>query len=317
MGKLHPQIQNTLDEIAQILNEMGLTDFHSGGVEPARALLRALAAPVEVLPQIHKVKNIIIPGPGGEIPLRVYYPSSGTNFPVLVWFHGGGWVLGDFDTAEYNCRSLANDVGCVVVSVDYRLAPETAFPGAIDDCFCATTWVHKHAGELGIDATKIAVGGDSAGGNLAACVALRAGHKHLPIVFQFLLYPVIDADFDRSSYKDYAQDYLLTRDAMEWYWDCYVPDKDLRKNPAVSPLHAQELGGLPPALIMTAECDPLRDEGEVYGDALAAAGVDVKVKQYKGMIHGFFNLLTEVPINEVIEASLDAVKALQKTFRDK
>ena len=279
-----------------------------------RKLLLTYAPPAGVLPPIHRVEDRTIAGPGGELGVRVYYPVGGEDFPVLMWFHGGGWVLGGLHTAEYDCRQLANDVGCAVVSVDYRLAPETPFPGAIDDCFAATLWVAASAAELGIDARRIGVGGDSAGGNLAACVAYRARERDQPLAFQLLVYPVIDADFCRASYVDNGEGFLLTRDAMKWYWDCYVPDPEERTNPEVAPIHARDLAGLSPALIITAEFDPLRDEGEAYGEALRAAGVAVEVQRYDGMIHGFFNVLTGEPVDGVVAASAQAAKGLRQAF---
>lgn len=256
-----------LDAFEKTLSDRGLSDIYSGGVEEARALMKTLVPPAEVLPPIHGMENREISGPGGAIPIRVYYPGNEKRLPVLVWFHSGGWVLGDLDSSEFDCRQLANDVGCVVVSIDYRLAPETPFPGAIDDCFAATAWIAESANELGIDSQRIAVGGKSAGANLAACVAYRARENGLPLVFQLLVYPVIDADFSRPDYKSNADGYFLTRNGMQWFWDCYIPDPWKRKNPEVSPIHAADLANLPPALIITAEFDPLRDEGEAYGEA--------------------------------------------------
>jgi acetyl esterase len=292
MSGLHPEIRKVLDLFEQALRDAGLSDLHSGGVDSARAFLRALAPPAEAWPPNSQRPSARRAWASGRDPDRVYYPSDSTQLPVLVWFHGGGWVLGDLDSTEFNCRRLANDVGCVVVSVDYRLAPETPFPGAIDDCFAATAWVAEFAGELGIDARRIAVGSDSAGGNLAACVAYRARTSGPPLMFQLLVYPATDAVFDRPSYKQNAKGYLLTRDAIQWFWDCYVPNSADRQPPLAAPLRAADLTGLPPALILTAEFDPLRDEGEAYGAALAAAGVAAETQCYQGMIHDFFNMLT-------------------------
>jgi acetyl esterase len=314
MGILHPEMRKVLDNFEGALKEFGLSDFHSSGVEPARAFFRAISTPAENYPPNYRVDHRKIPGPGGELPIRIYYPSKGKDFPAMVWFHSGGWVIGDLDTAEFNCRKLANDCNCVVISIDYSLAPEMPFPGAIDDCYSATDWVFNNADDLGIDAQKIAVGGDSSGGNLAACVALRSLNNDLPLGFQLLVYPVISADFNTPSYLENATDYGVTRDFIQWCWDCYVPDENFRKHPEVSPIHAENLSGLAPAFIITAEFDPLRDEGEAYGDALRAAGVDVEVKRYDGMIHGFFNMLTEEPIDQIILASTDTSKILQKVF---
>lgn len=314
MSELHPEMRKLIDQLEQMLREAGLTDLHSGGVEKARAFLAGLAPPAEALPPIHRVENRAIPGPGGEIPVRIYRPSDQDRLPALMWFHGGGWVLGTLDFAEATCRTLANRVGCVVVSVDYRLAPETPFPGAVDDCLAATRWVAASAAALKIDTVRIAVGGDSAGGNLAAGVAYCAREVGQALALQLLVYPVIDADFERPSYIDNAEGYLLTRNAMQWYWDRYVKDYDQRQDPRVSPIHAADLAGLAPAFILTAEFDPLRDEAEAYGKALAAAGVAARAKRYEGVIHGFFGIPTEGPVEEVAVAANDAVEALQRAF---
>ena len=246
MGELHPQMRKFVDVAAQGMAALGLTDIHSSGVEAARFLMRFNQAPKELWPPIHHVQQRAIPGPGGEIPLRIYRPSDAHGLPALVWFHGGGWVLGDLDGAELVCRTLANRAGCAVLSVDYRLAPEAQCPGALDDCYAATAWAAGAAKELDIDPRRIAVAGDSAGGNLAACVALRARDEGLPLAFQLLVYPVTRADFDCPSYRDNGEGYSLTRSAMQWFWDCYVPEGADRRNPAVAPIHARSLSGLAP-----------------------------------------------------------------------
>lgn len=314
MSGLHPEMRKLVDQLEQMLREAGLSDLHSGGVEKARAFLAGLAPPAETLPSIHRVESRTIPGPGGQIPVRIYHPSDQDHLPVLMWFHGGGWVLGTLDFAEATCRMLANRVSCVVVSVDYRLAPETPFPGAVEDCLAATRWVAASAAELRIDATRITVGGDSAGGNLTAGVAYCAREAGQALALQLLVYPVIDADFERPSYCDCAEGYLLTRSAMQWYWDRYVKDPAQRRDPRVSPIHAKDLAGLAPAFILTAEFDPLRDEAEAYGKALVAAGVAARTKRYEGVIHGFFGIPTEQPVPEVLAAFDDAVEALQRAF---
>jgi acetyl esterase len=307
-------MRKALDELEQTMRDMGLSDIHSGGVAPARAFIDETRPPVEDLPPIHSIENRTVPGPRGEIPVRIYRPYDEANLPVLMWFHGGGWVLGGLESAEHTCRTLANAVGCAVISVDYRLAPEVPFPGAIDDCSVATAWVAAHADVLGLDPLRIAVGGDSAGGNLAACVAYDARERGQQLAFQLLVYPVIEADFERASYVECAEGYLLTRDAMQWFWKCYMPDAVQWVDPRVSPMHAEDLAGLAPALIITAEYDPLRDEGEAYGAALAGAGVPVQVRRYGGVIHGFFGMVTEEPVAEVEAATRDAVAALRQAL---
>jgi len=314
MSELHPVMRQVLERFGQALKGAGLTDMHSGGPAITRAFMRSMAPPSEVLPAIERVEDREIQGPAGPIPIRVYYPVYARDLPVLVWFHGGGWVAGGLDEAELTCRRLSNDVGCAVVSVDYRLAPETPFPGALDDCYAGVRWVTDSAVELGIDPGQIAVGGDSAGGNLAACVALRARNAGLPLALQLLVYPAIDTDFSRPSHQDYREGYLLTGSFTEWAWDCYVPDPRERTNPEASPIHAGDLTGLPPALILTAEFDPLRDEGEAYGEALAAAGVRADVRRYEGVVHAFYNLVTQPPVEEVQMASADSARALRRAF---
>ncbi len=260
-----------------------------GTVSAVDARIAQAARPLPAGAPVAAVNSHSIPGPAGEIPVRIYTPDVGTPLPVLVWFHGGGWVLGSLDGTDHVCRELANAAGCIVVSVDYRLAPEHLFPAAPDDCEAAYTWVLAHAASFGGDPARVAVGGDSAGGNLAAVVSLRARDKHLPQpVFQLLVYPVTDHDLERPSYVANGDGYLLTTLSMRWFWDCYVPEVEQRRHPHASPLHAADLAGLPPALVITAEFDPLCDEGEAYAELLREAGVEVKLTRYDGMIHGFF-----------------------------
>jgi acetyl esterase len=210
---------------------------------------------------------------------------------LLVYFHGGGWVLGGIETHDGVCRELANAAGCVVVSVDYRLAPEHKFPAAVEDCYAATQWAAAHAGDLGADARRLAVGGDSAGGNLAAVVSQMAPDRGgPPIVFELLVYPVTTAAFDTPSYRDNAEGYLLTAGDMRWFWNHYLNGPADADNPYASPLRATRLAGLPPALVITAEFDPLRDEGEQYAQRLEEAGVPTRLIRYDGMIHGFFGM---------------------------
>ena len=315
MSQLHPEMRKVIDAIDAELSDRGMSDLHTAGVEAARAFLESWVVPEADRAAIHQVEDRTVPGPVGDIPVRIFRPrASDTPLPALVWYHGGGWVLGSLDLAEVNCRQLANDADCVVLSVDYRLAPEHAFPAAIDDCLAATDWVHTHAAEIGVDPRRIAVAGDSAGGNLAACVAYGARERGLPLVLQLLVYPVIDADFERTSYVDNADGFLLTRDAMQYYWDCYVPDPGQRTDPLVAPNHAPDLTSVAPAWIITAELDPLRDEAEAYGEALRAAGVDATTTRYDGMIHAFFNMETEEPVAEVAAATDGAVAALRQAF---
>jgi acetyl esterase len=230
---------------------------------------------------------------------------------VLVWYHGGGWVLGTLDASDHTCRELANAASCIVVSVDYRLAPEHKFPASPDDCEAAYEWVLANAESLGGDPRRVAVGGDSAGGNLAAVVCIRARERNRPQpVFQLLVYPVTDFDFDRPSYAANAEGYMLTRDAMRWFWNLYVNDPQEMAHPHASPLRATDLHGLAPALVITAEFDPLRDEGEAYAERLKEAGVPVRVARYDGMIHGFFGMFPVIDKGkQAVRESADALMA--------
>jgi len=241
---------------------------------------------------VNKIEDRKLPGTAGSIPVRVYTPSGSGPFPVLVYFHGGGWVLCDIETHDPVCRSLANAAECIVVSVDYRLAPENKFPAAVDDCYAAAQWVMNNASLINGDPDRVAVGGDSAGGNLAAVVALMARDLggSAPI-FQLLIYPVTDYYLPGTpSMEENAEGYFLTRDDMVWFWNHYLNDVAEAEDPRACPLKASSLSGLPPALVITAEFDPLRDEGEMYAARLGEAACGVELVRYDGMIHGFFNM---------------------------
>lgn len=269
-------------------------------MEPAEAretfgAMRELAGPGE---DVADSSDRSIPGPDGDIPVRIITPAGAPDgpLPCLVYYHGGGWVIGDLDSLDTTCRALANRAGTKVVSVDYRLAPEHKFPAPVDDCYAALRWVADNAGSIGVDPDRLAVGGDSAGGNLAAAVALRARDEGGPrIALQALVYPVTNHSFDTPSYQENADGYLLTRDSMVWFWDHYLKDADDSANPWASPLRAGDLSGLPPAVVITAEFDPLRDEGEAFAAKLADAGVRVVQRRFDGQIHGFFQMPGTIP----------------------
>ena len=257
---------------------------------------RVVSAPVLNGPSepVQKVEDRGIPGPEGTIPLRIYTPEGEGPFPLLVYFHGGGWVLSNLETHDALCRKLTNRAHCIVVSVDYRLAPESRFPAAVEDSYAATSWVAEHAHELNGDATRLAVGGDSAGGNLAAVMTQIARERGGPaIFFQFLIYPATDqypASMQRRSFIENGEGYLLTHQGMRRFLDHYLERPEQGSDPRFAPLLTQDLSGLPPALIVTAEYDPLLDEGELYAQRLQEAGVPVTLKRYDGMIHGFFTM---------------------------
>ncbi|OLF19332.1 alpha/beta hydrolase [Actinophytocola xanthii] len=239
---------------------------------------------------VFEVTDATFPGPAGELPVRLYRPSADRPLPTLVYFFGGGWTLGGIDTSDGVCRALANAAGCLVVTPGYRLAPEHPFPAATDDCLTALGWVAENADALGADPARVAVGGDSAGGNLAAVVALQARDRGLPLAAQLLVYPNTCYRADTESLRDNDDRWMFNHHSVDWYWRNYLPDPEAGRDPRVSPLLAPDLSGLPPALVITAEYDPLRDEGERYAERMRAAGVAVELTRYDGMAHGFFTM---------------------------
>ncbi len=262
---------------------------------------------------VGKVVERQIPGAEGEILVRVYTPFGSGPFPVLTFFHGGGFVLCNLDSHDSTCRALTNAAQCVVVSVDYRLAPEAPFPAAPEDCYAATCWVAENARELDADPERLAVGGDSAGGNLAAVVALMARDRGGPaLVHQLLIYPVTDYAFDTPSYKENAEGYFLTREMMQWFWGHYLKTEADGVQPLASPLRADDVSNLPPANVITAEFDPLRDEGEAYAARLLASGVATELIRYDGMIHGFFGMTDA--LDRAKEAVAQSGRALRRAF---
>lgn len=304
---LDRQAQAVLDQIAAL----GFPPTHT--LSPAEARAHSKARPRAPGPEVAKVEDRCISLPDREIPVRIYTPEGNGPFPVLVWFHGGGWVVGDLDTADGTARHLTVGASCTAVSVDYRLAPETKFPGPLEDCFEAVEWVSKNTANLNADPNRIAVGGDSAGGNLAAGVALMARDRGgPPLVFQLLVYPVIDRNFGTNSYRQNANGYQLTTDSMMWYWNHYLQNNSDAANPYAAPLQAKDLAGLPPALVITAEFDPLCDEGEAFARRLQAAGVPTQSTRYGGMIHGFFGM--SAALDKGKQAISQASTALRAAF---
>ncbi|TAM35864.1 MAG: alpha/beta hydrolase [Burkholderiaceae bacterium] len=299
---LHPQTRSLLD----LMEKSGLPPVHTLSPADARALYRDrrnLTQPAP--PAVAVVRDLKSHGPHGAIPLRLYRPAGAQDaaaLPVLVYFHGGGFVIGDLDTHDVLCRELANGAGCAVVAVDYRLAPEHPFPCAVDDCLAATRWVSENAAELHLDAARLAVGGDSAGGNLAAVVSLLARDADDPaIVFQLLIYPATDARCGAPSHQTNGQGYLLTTESMAYYLGHYLQNAQDKLSDRASPLLSRDLSHLPPALVLTAGYDPLRDEGLQYAQRLSEAGNRVTAVCFERQIHGF------ILMGKVLEEANSAV----------
>jgi acetyl esterase len=265
-------------------------------VAEARAMdLAAILAAGGDPEPVDTVSDLSFTTTDGTLPVRVYRPTGTPPFPALLYLFGGGWTVGCIDTADAVARRLTNAAGCVVVVPGYRLAPEHRFPTAVHDCHAALRWLRTGAGALGIDPDRIAVGGDSAGGNLAAAVALLARDTGEPVPrAQLLVYPNTDHGSDTPSVRAYDEPWMFNRHSVDWYWDKYLPCAEAGADPLASPLRAPDLSGLPPALVITAEHDPLRDQAEQYADRLAAAGVQVTATRYEGMVHGFFCMAGEL-----------------------
>jgi acetyl esterase len=292
--KLDPTVRFLLEAIAAERNPP-LESFSP--VEARKVAEEAMKLVGGTMEPLRSIENLRIPGPEGEIPIRIYTPESPAPRPALIYFHGGGWVVCSLDTHDVVCSALAHRAGAVVIAVDYRLAPEHKFPAAVNDCYAATDWVAANAEKLGVDPKRISVGGDSAGGNLAAVMSLKSRDENGPaIALQVMVYPVTDlSSFATSSYEKFGEDHYLTKKQMEWFRDHYLRNMDDARDPHASPLLANDLTRLPPALIITAECDPLCDEGAAYAKRLSGAGVPVTYTCYPGMIHPFFSLSGVIP----------------------
>lgn len=287
---LHPGAQAVLDLIAEAgrpsFEEMSVPDCRDAYVNSRKALQ---PDPIEVA----EMRNLIMPGPGGDMKLRMYRATpleDGVLQPVIVYFHGGGWVIGDLESHDTVCRELAVRSGSTLISVDYRLAPEHVFPAAADDAIAATRWVADNATELGVDANRLAVAGDSAGGNLAAVAAIAARDGGPKVAFQALLYPVTDFDLSRPSYVENGSRPPVKTETMAWFRDLYLTKPEDQKDWRAAPIHAADLAGLAPAYVLTAGYDPLRDEGKAYAEALKSAGNACTYACYDGQIHGFLNM---------------------------
>ena len=310
--RLDPQVRALLDAI----RAQGAAPLETLSPADARLFAKESLKPVGgAMEKIASIENLCVPGPGGEVPVRIYTPEDSAPRPGLVYFHGGGWVICDLDMYDVVCSALARRSGAVVVSVDYRLAPEHKFPAAVMDCYAAVLWTAANAARLGIDPQRLCVGGDSAGGNLAGVIAQRCRDEQGPaIALQAMVYPVTDlSSFATGSYQEFADGYQLTKAEMVWFRDHYLRGPEDAKNPQASPLLAPDLRGLPPALILTAECDPLRDEAEAYAERLRDAEVTVTCTRYAGMIHPFFSMPGAIP--QAFEAYDQVASAIRGTER--
>jgi acetyl esterase len=290
----------TMDPKAQIVGEFVKSIRVPGHFPPLPELRQQLRTMVTLMdepaPALPRVEDVHIPGPAGDIPARVYASSTGAPRPVVAYFHGGGWVQGDLETHHGLCARLARHADVLVVAVDYRLAPEHKFPAAVEDCLAAYRWLRDRGRDIGADPGRVAVAGDSAGGNLSAVVSQLAAAGGTPVpTCQALIYPALDFSLETDSHRDLADGHVIPRDRILWYTEQYLRTEADRTDPRAAPLRARSLAGQPPALIVTAGFDPLRDEGRAYGDRLRRAGVDVVEREYPGQIHAFVSLTKAIP----------------------
>ena len=295
--------------------------LHECTPDEARGFLSRLAELAGPAPTMQRVEERTIKGSDGQAVLRILVPTE-NPIGVLVYYHGGGWVLGSIDEYDTVARKLAERTSCAVVLVEYRLAPEHRYPAAVDDSYAALEWVGEHLIDIAGQEVPLMVVGDSAGGNLSAVMAIRARDRNGPsIALQVLIYPATDADFDRPSYTDPNNALLLTREGVIWFWDHYIPESSRRTEPDASPLHTENLSGLPPALIMTAEHDVLRDEGEAYAARLQEVDVPTDLQRYAGQMHGFFTLLmlpgSELGFQQVVKAVKACIVKTRKARSEK
>ena len=311
MPSLHPQIQ----EVLKVMAAANLRPIEAMTPAEAREQMEATARArkSEPLP-VARVEERTMPGPGGPIRLRLYWPNAsgaGGPVPAIAYYHGGGHVIGSLDTHDFIARNLCAGAPAVVASVDYRMGPEHKFPSAVDDCFAALQWVHANAAELGADPSRLGVHGDSAGANLAAVVALMARDAGgPPLRLQSLVYPVADYTMSTPSYEKFATGCgILTREAMAWFQQHYLRSPADAQDWRASPIRAPNLAGVAPAIVLTAECDVLHDEGEGYAEALRRAGVAVEYREYPGMIHAFFGMVPAV------DDAMNAQRAVWAAFK--
>ncbi|AJD42055.1 alpha/beta hydrolase [Rhizobium sp. SEMIA 4085] len=307
---LEPATQKFIDALA------GSKPIYTFSPAEARNILAGAQKGEVKKPAVHEENRTVKAGPTGSIKLRIIRPENAKGaLPVVMYFHGGGWVLGDADTHDRLVREIANGANAAVVFVDYERSPEARYPIAIEQAYAATKYVVEHANEFKVDASRVAVAGDSVGGNMTAAVTLLAKERGGPALKQqVLFYPVTDANFETRSYNQFANGPWLTKEAMKWFWNAYLPDEAKRKDPTATPLNAslEQLNGLPPALIVTDENDVLRDEGEAYGRKLSQAGVKVTSVRYNGTIHDFvlLNAISETPaVRSAITLASDTLRS--------
>ncbi len=298
----------------QMIDDQPVPPTYAVSVAEARDQLEAMAAMRGDAEDVATVEDFEIGGPDGALPVRLYQPDADGPHPVLVYLHGGGFVIGSLETHDALCRSLANAAECAVLSVDYRLAPEHPFPAAVEDAYAAVEWIAEHGEHVGVDTDRIAVGGDSAGANLSAAVTLMTQDRDGPdLAHQALIYPAVnspDVGPEFESYEENAEGYFLETESMQWFVERYVQDEIHLRNEYFAPLLADDLSGVPPASIVTAEFDPLRDEGYAYADRLDDEGVAVSSHHYDDMIHGFATMIG------VVDAAEDAVEALAADLQE-
>ena len=309
MLDIHPQLQSLLEQLgsAGYPDQTEISPAEARKITDDRA--RRFYGPAD---DVGSTVDIMIPSSPQPLSARVYTPSGKGPFPILVYFHGGGWVLGSLDSADRGARGVTCSGDCITVSVDYRLAPENPFPAAANDCGFALNWIVRNAADFDGDPSRVAVGGDSAGGNLAAAVAIEAREAGPELLFQLRIYPVVDSDLTRGSYQKFANAPMLPGHRMKYFWDQYVPNVGERSNWRCSPLRANDHSGLPPALIIAAGLDPLLDEGKEYAEKLSKAGVEVNYKVFPRMTHAFF----QAPglLDDARVASNEAGFHLRKAF---
>jgi acetyl esterase len=309
---LDPQAEFVLG----LVKMAGGPEFWQMTPDQAREQYQLRVGKLALKPPIYRTADRSIPGPGSELPVRIYHPREakpGELFPALIWYHGGGFVIGNLDTHDSACRLLATQADCVVVAVDYRLAPEFKFPAAVDDCMAALRWVALHAREIGVDPHRIAVGGDSAGANLATVAAILARDEgHPKVAFQLLIYPCTAPEPETASHRKFAEGYLLTRSTITWFYKLYQRSQKDANDFRFAPLLRDDLSNLPPALVVVAGYDPLRDEGVEYSRRLIEAGNRVTLVNYEGMVHGFY--LMGGAVDAAKRAITQSAEALREAF---